>query len=134
MASLVGISVEGVSKNFGDTSALEDLTVLDTHNQIAHVAITRHDGKGRAPDSMAYYEHARAAGQVASVDLVKDRETGNSKGFAFVEMNTRAEAQKAISLLNGFNLEERELKVHPAKPREARSSGLTPQQSRSYRR
>jgi RNA recognition motif-containing protein len=74
------------------------------------------------------------AGEVASVDLVKDRETGNSKGFAFVEMSTRAEAQKAISLLNGFNLQERELKVNPAKPREARSSGLTQQQSRSYRR
>ena len=74
------------------------------------------------------------AGQVASVDLVKDRETGASKGFAFVEMGTLAEAQKAISLLNGFNLEERKLKVNPAKPREARSSGLTPQQSRSYRR
>jgi AAA domain/TrwC relaxase len=40
---------------------------LHHHNQIAHVAITRHDGKGRAPDSTAYYEHARAAGQVASV-------------------------------------------------------------------
>jgi RNA recognition motif-containing protein len=66
------------------------------------------------------------AGRVASVDLVKDRETGNPKGFAFVEMNSRAEAQKAISLLNGFNLEEHELKVNPAKPREAHSSGLTP--------
>jgi hypothetical protein len=40
---------------------------LHHHNQIAHVAITRHDGKGRAPDSTAYYEHVRAAGQVASV-------------------------------------------------------------------
>ena len=40
---------------------------LHTHNQIAHVAITRHDGKGRAPDSTAYYEHVRAAGQIASV-------------------------------------------------------------------
>ena len=40
---------------------------LHTHNQIAHVAFTRHDGKGRAPDSTAYYEHARAAGQIASV-------------------------------------------------------------------
>jgi hypothetical protein len=40
---------------------------LHTHNQIAHIAITRHDGKGRAPDSTAYYEHARAAGQIASV-------------------------------------------------------------------
>jgi len=40
---------------------------LHTHNQIAHVAITWHDGKGRAPDSTAYYEHVRAAGQIASV-------------------------------------------------------------------
>jgi AAA domain/TrwC relaxase len=40
---------------------------LHHHNQIAHVACTRHDGKWRAPDSTAYYEHARAAGQIASV-------------------------------------------------------------------
>jgi hypothetical protein len=40
---------------------------LHEHNQIAHVAFTRHDGKGRAPDSTAYYEHARAAGQIASI-------------------------------------------------------------------
>ena len=40
---------------------------LHTHNQIAHVAITRDDGKGRAPDSTDYYEHVRAAGQIASV-------------------------------------------------------------------
>src|SRR6516225_3566658 len=40
---------------------------LHQHNQIAHVAITRDDGKGRAPDSTAYYEHVRAAGQVTSV-------------------------------------------------------------------
>lgn len=62
------------------------------------------------------------AGQVASVALIKDRDTGNSKGFAFVEMNTEAETQKAISMLNGFNLEDRELKVNLAKPREERSS------------
>lgn len=74
------------------------------------------------------------AGQVVLMDLVKDRETGRSKGFAFVEMNTRAEAQKAISLLNGFNLKEHELKVNPAKPSAARNNGFTPQQSRSYRR
>jgi hypothetical protein len=40
---------------------------LHHHNQIAHVAFTRHDGQWRAPDSTAYYEHARAAGQIASV-------------------------------------------------------------------
>lgn len=62
------------------------------------------------------------AGQVTSVAVIKDRDTGNSKGFAFVEMNTQAEAQKAVSMLNGFNLENRELKVNLAKPREERSS------------
>jgi RNA recognition motif-containing protein len=61
---------------------------------------------------------------VASVALIKDRDTGNSKGFAFVEMTTQAEAQKAISMLNGFNLEDRELKVNLAKPREERSGGF----------
>lgn len=63
------------------------------------------------------------AGQVASVALIKDRDTGNSKGFAFVEMSTQAEAQKAVSMLNGFSLEDRELKVNLAKPREERSGG-----------
>jgi len=60
------------------------------------------------------------AGQVASVAVIKDRDTGNSKGFAFVEMSTQAEAQKAVSMLNGSSLEDRELKVNLAKPREER--------------
>jgi RNA recognition motif-containing protein len=64
------------------------------------------------------------AGQVASVALIKDRDTGNSKGFAFVEMSTQVEAEKAISMYNGFNLDNRELKVNPAKPREDRQSGF----------
>jgi hypothetical protein len=40
---------------------------LHHHNQVAHIAFTRYDGKWRAPDSTAYYEHVRAAGQIASV-------------------------------------------------------------------
>jgi RNA recognition motif-containing protein len=64
------------------------------------------------------------AGQVASVALIKDRDTGNSKGFAFVEMSTQVEAEKAISMYNGFNLDNRELKVNLAKPREDRQSGF----------
>jgi RNA recognition motif-containing protein len=60
------------------------------------------------------------AGQVASVTLITDRSTGNSKGFAFVEMNTQVEAEQAINLLNGFNVGDRELKVSLAKPREDR--------------
>lgn len=74
------------------------------------------------------------AGQVASVALIKDRGTGDSKGFAFVEMNTRAEAQKAIGLFNGFNMEERQLRVSLARPREEGRSEFSPQQRRNYRR
>ncbi len=66
------------------------------------------------------------AGQVASVALIKDRDTGSSKGFAFVEMSTQVEVEKAIRMFNGFNLDNRELKVNLAKPREAqiRQSGF----------
>ena len=51
------------------------------------------------------------AGQVASVALVKDRDTGNSKGFAFVAMSTQVEVKKAINMFNGLNLDDRELKL-----------------------
>ena len=64
------------------------------------------------------------AGQVASVTLIKDRDTGNSKGFAFVEMSSQVEVEKAISMFNGFDLDNRELKVNLAKPREDRRSGF----------
>jgi RNA recognition motif-containing protein len=60
------------------------------------------------------------AGAVASVALVKDRDSGRSKGFAFVEMSTQTEAEKAISMFNSFQLGDRELKVSLARPREER--------------
>jgi RNA recognition motif-containing protein len=63
------------------------------------------------------------AGTVASVALIKDRDSGQSKGFAFVEMSTQSEAQKAITMFNGFNAGNRELKVSLARPREERSGG-----------
>jgi RNA recognition motif-containing protein len=63
------------------------------------------------------------AGAVASVALIKDRDTGRSKGFAFVEMSTQAEAQKAISMFNSFQLGDRTLVVNLARPREERPSG-----------
>lgn len=67
------------------------------------------------------------AGGVASVAVIKDRDTGNSKGFGFVEMNTQVEAEKAITMLNGFQVGDRELKVNLAKPREDRSGGFNRQ-------
>ena len=61
------------------------------------------------------------AGEVQSVNVIKDRDTGRSKGFAFVEMSTQAEAEKAISLLNGFSFHDRPLTVNLARPREDRA-------------
>lgn len=63
------------------------------------------------------------AGTVASVALIKDRDSGQSKGFAFVEMSNQMEAQKAITMFNGYNLSDRELRVSIAKPREERGGG-----------
>lgn len=73
------------------------------------------------------------AGQVASVAVITDRNSGNSKGFAFVEMNTQVEAEQAISMLNGFNLNNRDLKVSLAKPREDRGSRPVRQSGRKRR-
>jgi RNA recognition motif-containing protein len=63
------------------------------------------------------------AGTVESVDVIKDRATGRSKGFGFVQMGTQSEAEKAISMFNGYSLENRELKVNPARPREESGRG-----------
>ena len=63
------------------------------------------------------------AGTVESVDMIKDRDTGRPKGFAFVTMSTQAEAEKAISMFNGKSVDDRELKVNIARPREERPRG-----------
>jgi len=60
------------------------------------------------------------AGVVNSVAMIKDRTTGMSKGFAFVEMDSRANAQKAITMFNESVLNERKLAVSFARPREER--------------
>jgi RNA recognition motif-containing protein len=57
------------------------------------------------------------AGTVSSVELVKDKGTGLSKGFAFVAMPTQADAEKAISMFNDYDLADNKLKVNVAKPR-----------------
>ena len=57
-----------------------------------------------------------AHGDVASVNIVMDRETGRSKGFGFVEMPNDAEAEAAISHLNGTDLAGRPLRIDKARP------------------
>jgi len=64
-------------------------------------------------------------GSVASVSVVTDRDTGQPRGFGFVEMPNDAEAQKAMNGLNGMDLEGRTLNVNEARPKPegARGSG-----------
>jgi len=72
------------------------------------------------------------AGTVISVALIKDRTTGMSKGFAFVEMDTRDNAQKAITMFNEYTINERKLAVSFARPREERG-GFQPRNKKRKR-
>ena len=58
------------------------------------------------------------AGKVTGVEVIKERKSGESKGFAFVTMSEQSEADKAVSMFNTYSLSEHALKVSPAKPRE----------------
>ncbi len=57
-------------------------------------------------------------GTVRSVNVIKDRYTGQSRGFGFVEMSTQQEAQEAIKQFEGYVLEGQKIKVNEARPRE----------------
>jgi len=63
------------------------------------------------------------AGTVESVNLIEDRETGRSRGFAFVEMASTEEGNAAIQQFNGHDVGGRTLNVNEAKPREDRGGG-----------
>jgi RNA recognition motif-containing protein len=58
------------------------------------------------------------AGAVSSAKIITDRHTGQPRGFGFVEMETKLEGQKAISMLNGRSFEGRPLAVNEAKPQQ----------------
>ena len=59
-----------------------------------------------------------AFGEVSSVKILMDRETGRSRGFGFVEMPNQSEAEMAIAQLNGKDLGGRALRINEARPRE----------------
>ncbi len=59
-------------------------------------------------------------GEIESVNVITDRDTGRPKGFAFVEMGTDEAAQAAISALNGKSVDDREIRVDKANPKPAR--------------
>jgi RNA recognition motif-containing protein len=66
-------------------------------------------------------EMFQAHGSVRRVQVIKDKESGRSRGFGFVEMDNDAEAQQAIDALNGADCQGRPLTVNEAKPREERA-------------
>ena len=73
-----------------------------------------------------------AHGQVTSVNIITDRDTGRPRGFAFVEMATDQAAQAAIDALDGQQVDGRALKVNPAKPRNSSGSNRGRRDNRSW--
>jgi RNA recognition motif-containing protein len=68
-------------------------------------------------------EAFQAFGEVSSCNVITDKYSGQSRGFGFVEMPNKEEADKAMAALNGKDLKGRTLKVNEAKPRTERSGG-----------
>ena len=66
-----------------------------------------------------------AHGTVKECKVIVDRETGRSKGFAFVDMSTEEEVQQAISQLHGYEFDGRPLNVNEARPKEERAAGTS---------
>jgi len=95
------------------TTSLQGLTKMETSLYVGNVDYSATEDNLRRLFTQA--------GEVQSVRVIKERDTGRSKGFAFVEMSTQAEAEKAISLLNGFSFHDRPLTVNLARPREDRA-------------
>lgn len=76
-----------------------------------------------------------AHGQVSSINIIKDRFSGEPRGFGFVEMPSNSEAKEAVSHLNGTELKGRAIRVEEARPRSDRGRGRGgPRQGRGYRR
>ncbi len=73
-----------------------------------------------------------AYGEVSSVKIVMDRDTGRSKGFGFVEMSNDDEGNSAIDALNDSDLDENTIVVKVARPRENRNSGYRSSYNNRY--
>ncbi len=82
-------------------------------------------------DLIALFEQA---GQVTEATVITDRDTGRSKGFAFVEMNNEQEAQSAIERLNGTSMGDRTITVNQARERQTTGSRGQGRERRPYTR
>ena len=76
----------------------------------------------------------QAYGTTGDITLVKDRDTGHSRGFAFVEMTNDCETEAAINALNGMLLGEQPLTVNEARPRHSGIDGQVPAERRKQAR
>ena len=72
------------------------------------------------PQLQAFFSEA---GEVISAKIITDRQTGQPRGFGFVEMETKLEGEKAISMFNGQDLDGRPLTVNEAKPQQKGGAG-----------
>ena len=86
---------------------------------------------GTTEEDLAQLFHSY--GEVASVRILQDRETGRSRGYGFVEMPNDAEAQAALAELNGRSLGGRTLNVSEARPQERRGGPRRPREERGPR-
>jgi RNA recognition motif-containing protein len=68
-------------------------------------------------------DHFSQAGVVVSVNIMQDRMTGRSRGFAFIEMSSKEDAEKAIAMFHSKDFQGRPLTVNEARPREERPPG-----------
>lgn len=66
------------------------------------------------------------AGDVTAIKIIKDRHSGESKGFGFITMSAQSEADNAVSKFNAYSLRDHRLKVHLAMPRPQRGASRTP--------
>ncbi|MDV5121913.1 MAG: RNA-binding protein [Candidatus Scalindua sp.] len=64
-------------------------------------------------------------GEISSVSIIKDKQSGQSKGFGFIEMPNQAEAEEAIKALNESEVKGRNIKVNTARPKEERPKRRT---------
>lgn len=101
---LIGVAVIFISGRAGESSNKMDIRIY-----VGNLA------KSTTQDEISAL--FATAGAVSSVELVKDRGTGQSKGFAFVSMASQTDADKAISMFNAYSLADNTLKVNVAKPR-----------------
>lgn len=81
---------------------------------------------GNLPYSMTdadLHDLFSSAGPVKAAEVIRDRDTGQSKGFGFVEMENQEGADEALRTLNGSSFQNRQIRVDEARPRETRSGG-----------